>query len=150
MRTEAEKRGRRIRKKRARAKLRGATVFEPIDNLEVYSRFNYKCNHCGIDTPLELKGLCLPNSPEMDHIIPLCKGGQHTWDNVQLLCRECNQAKGDTAPPEYDYINPHKRLRSNNIIKKIEPTVYTIEQVIALNVDLNRRLSNQFKLQCYG
>lgn len=38
-----------------------------------------------------------PNAPELDHIIPLSLGGTHTWDNVQLLCRACNSAKGATA-----------------------------------------------------
>ena len=32
--------------------------------------------------------------PSMDHIIPLVKGGYHTWDNVQLVCRGCNNKKG--------------------------------------------------------
>lgn len=85
-----------------RAKMRGATVLERIDNEEVYKRFNYKCCNCGINTPLDYKGLCMPNSPEMDHVIPLCKGGQHTWDNVQLLCRRCNQNKGDSNGTDKD------------------------------------------------
>ncbi len=30
----------------------------------------------------------------VDHIVPLALGGTHTWNNVQLLCRACNGAKG--------------------------------------------------------
>lgn len=49
---------------------------------------------------------CDPNSdyyPSIDHIIPIARGGLHSWDNVQLLCRRCNYLKGvkdgvDTPP----------------------------------------------------
>lgn len=33
--------------------------------------------------------------PSIDHIIPVSKGGTHTWDNVQLAHRICNSLKGD-------------------------------------------------------
>lgn len=35
------------------------------------------------------------NYPSIDHIIPLAKGGTHTWDNVQLTHRYCNSIKCD-------------------------------------------------------
>ena len=31
---------------------------------------------------------------EFDHIIPLCKGGPHSLENVHLVHPECNRAKG--------------------------------------------------------
>lgn len=33
--------------------------------------------------------------PSIDHIIPLSKGGEHSWDNVQLTHRRCNYLKSD-------------------------------------------------------
>ena len=40
---------------------------------------------------------CLKREPEIklsiDHIIPLSKGGKHTKDNIQPLCRRCNCSK---------------------------------------------------------
>ena len=33
--------------------------------------------------------------PSIDHIIPLSKGGTHTWDNVQLAHMGCNAGKQD-------------------------------------------------------
>lgn len=35
------------------------------------------------------------NYPSIDHIKPLSKGGLHSWDNVQLVCRRCNTLKGN-------------------------------------------------------
>ena len=32
--------------------------------------------------------------PSIEHVIPICKGGTHTWDNVKLAHRGCNVAKG--------------------------------------------------------
>ena len=35
------------------------------------------------------------NYPSIDHIIPLAKGGTHTWNNIQLAHRHCNAIKSD-------------------------------------------------------
>ena len=36
-----------------------------------------------------------PDSPTVDHIVPLAQGGAHTWDNVQCACALCNSYKRD-------------------------------------------------------
>ena len=36
-----------------------------------------------------------PKFPTVDHIIPLAKGGTHTWGNVQCACALCNSYKRD-------------------------------------------------------
>lgn len=36
-----------------------------------------------------------PTYPSIDHIIPMAKGGGHTWDNVQVAHMICNSRKGD-------------------------------------------------------
>ena len=38
---------------------------------------------------------------QFDHVIPLALGGSNTAENIELLCRKCNQAKSAklTAPP---------------------------------------------------
>lgn len=38
---------------------------------------------------------------EVDHIIPLARGGMHTKENVQALCRPCNRQKGAKMPQEW-------------------------------------------------
>lgn len=35
------------------------------------------------------------NYPSIDHVIPLAKGGSHSWDNVRLAHRGCNTKKSD-------------------------------------------------------
>ena len=36
------------------------------------------------------------NYPSIDHVIPLAKGGLHSWDNVKVAHRICNSLKGDS------------------------------------------------------
>lgn len=38
---------------------------------------------------------CYLKNETLDHIIPLSKGGTHTWDNVQLAHMSCNAGKCD-------------------------------------------------------
>lgn len=38
----------------------------------------------------------------IDHIIPLSKGGEDTFDNYQLAHYDCNQLKADMTPEEFE------------------------------------------------
>ena len=88
----------RISKQKRRA-IKRACDADNIDAFKVFNEADWKCQSCGIDTPRQLRGKHKPNSPELDHIFPLSKGGSHTYDNVQLLCRGCNSVKSDTVQP---------------------------------------------------
>lgn len=86
--------GRRIGKAKRRAVERSIEA-ENIDPFKVFDRDKWKCCLCGIKTPKTKRGGYDDASPELDHIIPLSKGGKHTYSNVQCACRKCNQTKGD-------------------------------------------------------
>lgn len=43
--------------------------------------------------------ICGNNYPSIDHVIPLARGGAHTWNNVRLAHRICNSIKGYICPP---------------------------------------------------
>jgi 5-methylcytosine-specific restriction endonuclease McrA len=54
---------------------------------------NQECTYCKTD---------LSNSGfEIDHVVPLSKGGKHEDANIQLLCRKCNRDKHAKLPEEY-------------------------------------------------
>jgi 5-methylcytosine-specific restriction endonuclease McrA len=79
-------------KRRRRLKL-GAAVHS-ISVMVVFRRDKWQCQSCGCSTPKSLRGTLDDNAPELDHVIPVSKGGGHTLDNLQCLCRLCNQLKG--------------------------------------------------------
>lgn len=49
---------------------------------------SYVCASCGEVFPTRL-------FLQVDHIVPMAKGGLSVPDNLQVLCRTCNQRKGD-------------------------------------------------------
>lgn len=85
------KRSARLRRK---ALQRGATV-ELFDPVEILERDRWRCHLCGEKTPRKLRGTYDARAPEVDHIIPLSKGGEHSRRNTACACRACNLAKGD-------------------------------------------------------
>jgi len=53
----------------------------------------------------------LRNSQWMDHIVPIARGGRSTKGNVVAACKECNNAKKQLLPMEWEeYL---KEFRTN-------------------------------------
>jgi hypothetical protein len=75
-------------------RLRQATV-ERFDPFDVFERDGWRCHMCGIKTPKRLRGTYEDNAPELDHIVPLAAGGDHSRRNTACSCRKCNIAKSD-------------------------------------------------------
>lgn len=79
-------------KHRRRARKRTGNRGSSIDLPTVLVRDQYKCGICYKRIPKQYK-YPHPLSPSLDHIIPLSKGGSHSWDNVQASHHQCNQKK---------------------------------------------------------
>lgn len=82
------------RRKAAKLKRRGAVV-ENVNPIEVFQRDGWRCQLCGVKTPRKLRGTYDDRAPELDHIVPISKGGEHSYINTQCACRRCNGLKGD-------------------------------------------------------
>lgn len=67
---------------------------------KVYKRNHGVCYICGKHLILNDDYNRL-DAPTIEHVVPICKGGTHTWDNVRLACRACNTAKGTKLLKEY-------------------------------------------------
>jgi len=62
----------------------------PISNNRrflVFKRDGYRCRIC------RRKG----GELEVDHVVPVCRGGKNTMDNLQTLCKRCNRGKAGNS-----------------------------------------------------
>lgn len=89
--TPASRASKKLYKTLRRMRVAGTAI--AIDPIAVFIRDKWRCHLCGCKTPQKLRGTYDPNAPELDHVIPLSKGGTHTWGNVKCACRKCNGAK---------------------------------------------------------
>lgn len=90
----SRRKSRRIRKAMDRARLKRVKV-EQVDPIKVFDRDGWRCHLCGYKTPKEKRGTYHPKAPELDHIVPLSKGGAHSYANTACSCRKCNAEKSD-------------------------------------------------------
>lgn len=86
-RAEAKKRDSHVR----RARKAKATI-EHFGPTYILKRDNYICQACGVKTKPKEK----PNHPlypNVDHIVPLSVGGEHSKKNCRCVCTSCNSKK---------------------------------------------------------
>ncbi|HCF2189380.1 TPA: HNH endonuclease [Pseudomonas aeruginosa] len=65
---------------------RHAYDVSPALRQAIFDRDDHECLSCGSRDKLSI-----------DHIVPLAKGGDNGFDNLQTLCKSCNSAKGDST-----------------------------------------------------
>ena len=67
-----------------RAKTRVSGV---VRRMEIIKRDNFSCYIC--NKLLEIKEI------ELDHLIPVSKGGNSSSENIAVSCRDCNRGRGN-------------------------------------------------------
>lgn len=90
-----KKAGKRAARAKGKARKRAATV-ESVNPTRVFMRDGWLCHLCGGKTDRTRRGTYHPKAPELDHIVPLAKGGAHSYANTACAHRSCNAAKSDT------------------------------------------------------
>ena len=76
-----------------RARKKGVTV-EPVSLARVAERDGFMCGICETRVDMDLV-YPDPFSQSLDHVLPLSKGGEHSYANTQLAHLRCNVSKGD-------------------------------------------------------
>lgn len=77
---------------RSRARHYGV-YYEPVNRAKVFKRDKWRCKECGVK--VQNKKTNVDDEATLGHIVPLSKGGSHSYANVQCECRKCNTMKGD-------------------------------------------------------
>lgn len=76
-----------------RARKRGSGEhFTAADIANLYALQLGECVYCGVD---------LSDNFEVDHIVPLARGGSNDSENIQLLCPACNRRKHAKTHDEF-------------------------------------------------
>jgi 5-methylcytosine-specific restriction endonuclease McrA len=83
-----------------RKKIDHVKVDSDITLKKLYERDHGVCYLCGEVCDWEDKEekggvvVCGNRYPSIDHVVPLARGGEHSWENVRLAHRICNTRKG--------------------------------------------------------
>ena len=84
----------------AKRQARKADVaYEKFSIKDAIRRDGPSCYICGIETDPGASPYTA-NKAELEHVIPLSKGGSHTRDNLRCACFRCNRIKNYRLTPE--------------------------------------------------
>jgi 5-methylcytosine-specific restriction endonuclease McrA len=76
-----------------------------LSRKNILRRDAHKCQFCGrSDLPLTV-----------DHVLPLSRGGEDSWENLVCACVDCNNRKGDRTPEEAGMPLLRKPMRPNHV-----------------------------------
>lgn len=63
-----------------------------LNRRNLFARDENRCQYCG--------ERFVTSELSIDHVVPSCRGGQTTWENVVCACVRCNVRKGGRTPAE--------------------------------------------------
>ena len=76
-----------------------------LSRKNILRRDAHRCQYCGrADIALTI-----------DHVIPLSRAGEDTWENLVCACVRCNNKKGDRTPDEAFMPLRKKLMRPNHV-----------------------------------
>lgn len=74
-------------KKKSATKPKKSRYISSTVRFAILNRDNYRCVACGANAK--------ETKLQIDHIIPVSKGGSNNLENLQTLCVDCNRGKSD-------------------------------------------------------
>ena len=88
---------------RRRALIAERSVDEGITVAALRARDGDACCYCGVvmDFVAAQRGSISPLRASLEHVLPLSRGGDHSWANTALACHRCNMQKNNKTVDEW-------------------------------------------------
>ena len=102
---------------------------------KVFQRDGYRCRECGTSKN--------ETSLEIDHIVPVSRGGTNDIDNLQTLCRECNRMKHTD-----EWVGGENTVElAENELNNLKNQINDLEENLKCATDKNDILDYKFKIK---
>lgn len=95
---------------RRKARKLETVVEKGISKKALKKKFGTKCYYCKkeMDFSLGIGRKFNKDMATIEHLIPLARGGEHTWENIVLACRHCNISKNAKTIEEFEEFKKDK------------------------------------------
>ena len=97
----------------------------------LWAKSGGRCCHCG-------RRVYFGYGATVEHVVPIIKGGTNDWDNLVMLCRECNEAKKSRvyAPANYlPYLGEDHLRKANEYFREFTRSFEYVSRGNLLSVD---------------
>ena len=118
-------------------------AISPKVRFEIFKRDNFTCQYCGRKTP-DVK-------LELEHIIPVIKGGTNDITNLLTACEECNIGKSDNSLNDNTLIeNQYKEIiNQNENIRKVRK-MHKLKLFCEMNNETECKIFEEDLLRIHG
>lgn len=86
---------------RRRARMAGVAFDPTVTRANLRRQYGDDCHYCGVLMTFKrtARGDLRPDTlATLEHVYPVSRGGEHTWENVVLACWRCNITKNARVP----------------------------------------------------
>lgn len=93
-----------------RVALAGCDYDDDVNRTSLRRRDGDACCYCGVEMSFaaSMRDSRPRNLATLEHVIPVSKGGSHTWGNCALACFQCNLSKGNRERPKWKIRRGHR------------------------------------------
>ena len=108
----------------------------------IWARFEGRCFYCGTEVTYYNKK---HNSLEIDHVVPVSKGGSDDESNLACSCRNCNRSKNDLSANDFFAFRKLKKLPVSDGFARLVGEIRSPEKLVSECENENSHCENGFR-----